>query len=371
MSNYINGKKIMAGVLALSMVCGCAFIPNSEVFEINNNIVASAELETLTYDGFEYIIYDDDTIRIIQYTGNDTSVTIPSEIDGKKVNSIGDSAFENNKNLVSVKFPNTVDIIDKYTFLDCTNLTSIEIPNSVTGIGIGAFGNCTSLTNIEIPNSVTYIGMDAFYDTPWLKNKQKENPFVIVNGILIDGTTCKGDIVIPNSVTYIQDNAFCECTNLTSIEIPNSVTFIGRWAFSDCINLINIKILNPDICIAGMAFSDCKNLKDVYYAGTEEQWNKENIFDGNGYLDYLDSVNIHFNSNTNDNSNVSKTSIGDLSGDGKISTDDALITLKQVVGLVELTPEQQKLADIDKNGIVDSSDALEILKFVVGIITEF
>lgn len=54
----------------------------------------------------------------------------------------------------------------------------------------------------------------------------------------------EGDIVIPSSVTYanqeipvteIGENAFRNCSSLTSIEIPNSVTEVGRYAFWESI----------------------------------------------------------------------------------------------------------------------------------------
>ena len=37
------------------------------------------------------------------------------------------------------------------------------------------------------------------------------------------------------SVTSIGDNAFVDCSSLTSVTIPNSVTSIGEGAFYDCI----------------------------------------------------------------------------------------------------------------------------------------
>ena len=60
-----------------------------------------------------------------------------------------------------------------------------------------------------------------------------------------------GDVVIPETVTYngkiyrvtgIGDNAFQDCTTLTSITIPRSVTAIGSWSFYNCTGLKSVFI---------------------------------------------------------------------------------------------------------------------------------
>ena len=186
-----------------------------------------------TISPYEYDILDDGTVEITSYNGEDENVTIPSEIDGKKVTSIGYGAFKGEFNYETEQYE--------------SNLISVTIPNSVTSIGNSAFCGCSSLTSITIPNSVTSIGDCAFSETKWLENKQKENPLVIVNGILIDGRTCSGEVTIPNGVTRIVVGAFRECTSLTSITIPNSVTIIGGEAFADCSSLTNITIPNSVI----------------------------------------------------------------------------------------------------------------------------
>lgn len=76
-----------------------------------------------------------------------------------------------------------------------------------------------------------------------------------------------GDVIIPGSVTYnednysvtsIRENAFRDCSDLTSITIPNSVTSIEEFAFSDCTDLASIEIPNSVTNIGRNAFYNTK-----------------------------------------------------------------------------------------------------------------
>ena len=77
---------------------------------------------------------------------------------------------------------------------------------------------------------------------------------------------------IPASVTSIGDFAFYGCSGLTSIEIPASVVSIGINAFRGCIGLTSIEIPMSVTSIRERAFYDCSGLRDVYYTGTQKQW---------------------------------------------------------------------------------------------------
>ena len=187
-----------------------------------------------------------------------TSVTIPSS-----VKSIGGFAFAGCTSLTSVTIPSSVKSIGGFAFAGCTSLTSVVIPSSVTSIDDYVFSGCTSLTSVTIPKSVTSIGSEAFKGTKWLENKQKQNPLVIVNGILIDGKKCSGNVTIPSSVTSIGDCAFYGCSNLSSITIPTSVTSIGKRAFEGCEKLISITIPNSVTSIGENAFEDCTSLTSI------------------------------------------------------------------------------------------------------------
>lgn len=118
--------------------------------------------------------------NIIKYTSTDGNILIPYITDfgvallsntyidvgiilfKYEVKYIGDEAFYDCENLVSIDIPDSVTTIGDEAFHGCKNLTSIVIPNSVTSIGDWAFRICSSLTSIEIPNSVTSIGNIAF-----------------------------------------------------------------------------------------------------------------------------------------------------------------------------------------------------------------
>ena len=117
-------------------------------------------------------------------------------------------------------------------------IKSVTIENGVTSIGNYSFSGCTNLINITIPDSVTSIGESAF-----------------------DGCTSLVSVTLSKSITTIEYSTFFGCSSLTSIEIPKSVTTIVNFAFCNC-----------------------TNLTDVYYAGTQSEWNKINIGHSNEFL---------------------------------------------------------------------------------------
>ena len=78
-----------------------------------------------------------------------------------------------------------------------------------------------------------------------------------------------GDVVIPESVVYndviysvtsIRNQAFYNCSGLTSVEIPNSVTSIGYEAFRECRGLTSVEIPNSVTSIGELAFYLCSGL---------------------------------------------------------------------------------------------------------------
>jgi len=202
------------------------------------------------------------------YCSSLTSITIP---DG--VTSIGGFAFQGCSYLTSITIPDGVTSIEYGAFSYCSSLTSITIPDSVTSIGDSAFDNCSNLTSVTIGDSVTSIGDDAFEDTGLTFEEDTNSIKYLVSNsgntaYLIDGSSSSGNVILPNTlfgstVALIGDEAFEECTNLTSITIPDSVTSIGRSIFKQCTGLTSITIPNSVTSIGNEAFYECSSLISI------------------------------------------------------------------------------------------------------------
>src|SRR5574344_1290635 len=114
-----------------------------------------------------------------------------------------------------------------------------------------------------ITYSVTSIGDDAFYNCTDLTSVTIPNSVTLIK----IGAFCKcaslKSIKISNSVKYIIKATFGYCTSLTSVTIPSSVTSIGSGAFQGCSSLTSVTIPNSVTSIGSEAFQGCSILTSV------------------------------------------------------------------------------------------------------------
>jgi len=236
----------------------------------------SSTQNTSIPEGLEWEIVNGNSVTITRYTGSATSVNIPERIQGLPVTVIGDNAFRNRDDLISVTIPSLITSIGYGAFSWCSRLTSITIPSSVTSIEREAFYACSSLTNIIIPYSVTYIGGNAFSYCRRFTDftvDARNSAYASIDGVLFDKnirtliqfpvSKVITSYVIPSSVTVIGEMAFAACENLTSITIPSSVTSIRNNAFLQCYNLTSITIPSSVTSIGDRAFNWCISLTNI------------------------------------------------------------------------------------------------------------
>lgn len=188
----------------------------------------------------------------------------------------------------------TGDISPSY---DGYTVTEVEGLKCITSINFSVDG-MLDVTMEAPPNNETYIGTGGTGD---------ENNVIEINTLFlpIKLTIPEGivairasafrwnnsirELVLPNSLTFIGDRALAG-TKITNIVIPPNVTEIGGYAFGG-VPLSTIT-LSPGIqTIETGAFNQCP-ITDVYYTGTQEQWNQMYIKPGN---QSLENATIHYN----------------------------------------------------------------------------
>ena len=185
--------------------------------------------DKLFFDKANGVITGIDADWLAENKDKPLSVTIPAEIGGVAVTSIGQNAF-NGKKVVAVDFSNATNLekIDNQAFMH-SPVASVDLSNTqVTVIGKFAFGDCKSLETFIFSNTLTSLGnsdgASVFTDCRSLKVMRLEN-------------SPKGVVVaLPETLTYIGKNTFKNCFADgvdAKVIIPASVATLGEGAFYD------------------------------------------------------------------------------------------------------------------------------------------
>lgn len=104
--------------------------------------------------------------------------------------------------------------------------------------------------------------------------------------------TLKGAGAIPNCISLFSGHsAPWRDYKITKIVIKSGITSIGAGAFWES-DVTSVTIPESVTKIGDSAFNGCNSLTDVYYSGTEEQWEEIVIGYGNGKIE---NAEIHYN----------------------------------------------------------------------------
>ena len=204
-------------------------------------LTVSAEDTTLTYGDFSYTVLDDGTVGITGYNGTEAEIVMPSEIDGKRVSTIGNEIFWSKDNLTSVVLPENLEHLGARVFAYCSSLTEITLPDTVSEIGDACFLSCSKLGKINVPANLAYVGAFAYEGTAWLTQFEGCSSVILGGKIFYQYLGDESSVVIPDGIICISGNAF-ENKNLSFVHIPDSVAFIGDYAFYNCKNLKEIRL---------------------------------------------------------------------------------------------------------------------------------
>ena len=150
--------------------------------------------------------------------------------------------------------------ISSYAFQDSKLLKSVKIPNTVTKIGQSAFEGCSQLESVELGNGLLTIESRAFEDCLFLE-----------------------EIIITDNVISIGDWAFDNCVSLKKVVTRKGLQTIGYRAFHGCKKLNELTIGKNVKVIEGSAFYETGNIKNIYYAGSQDDWKQVYVGKNNNF----------------------------------------------------------------------------------------
>ena len=237
-----------------------------------------------------------------------------------------------------VIFKQGVTTIEGNAFLGCDLIELVEVSASVQVIWHGGIGDsyrifCSeSLQRIDVDeNNENYCSIDGVLFSK--KSMKYENTYMIdskeitkeydvhENGCLIEYPSGRREerYIVPESVQIISLTAFAgnnylkeiimpedvKCfakesfsrSQFTHFIIPNNTETIDNGVFADCTQLKDVFIPRKLNTICWSAFNMCNSLTDIYYEGTEEEWNKIIIEPAN---DPIFTAKKHFGVNKTD-----------------------------------------------------------------------
>lgn len=185
-----------------------------------------------------------------------TSISIPSIIEGKKVIAIGfesdvksvaSLAVMKSDFLETVVLPETLQLVGDFAFLNCTALKRVIFGgNHLSYVGKGAFAGCSSLEEITIPDNVTAIGDFAFAA---ITNDQKKAGEGVEQKVFDDGTMpnnaskekwydvpsalAKVNLGQNSKLSHLGDYTFYGCTFLKKITLSKAMRDFNYLAFAE------------------------------------------------------------------------------------------------------------------------------------------
>ena len=282
-------KRTLSLILALLMVC--SLLPVSAAADAPKSGTCG---ENVTWT------LDDAGVLTISGTGEATEKpwleykdSIKSVVVKEGVTSLFGGSFAGCTELTKVDLPGSLKSMGYFSFGECTGLSNIDIPVGVKEIDANVFSGCTGLTSVNIPYGVEIIKSGAFANCTGLKNITIPNSVKEIWGEVFSGCTGLTSITVPESVTSLSSAAFSGCTSLTSANIKGGIKTLNASMFADCSSLKSVSIPSSVTNIVNYAFDGCTALKDVYFGGTQAQWEAIKIGSAN---EALKSAVIHYGS---------------------------------------------------------------------------
>lgn len=314
--NKNNLKKYGSDAISVSDVTAGVTLGMSFVSLKKDGVTVDATSFSISFEGASVHVANyerDSAMDNFEFTATATECTITGVKDRtvtevaipNYVTKIGQNAFEEMYNLMSVTIPAGVTEIENNAFTKCYclvevfNLSELEITAGSSdngGAGVYALSVRAEQGESNLVKTddgfvfykkqdgnllVRYLGNKAdvtlpqdFQDENYAINKHAFRFCNSLTNVVIDGVTDIGNyafadcenierVEISPKVSKVGDSAFNGCASLASVKICEGVTSIGERAFANCGNLAEVDIPQGMESIGRYAFNNCSSLASI------------------------------------------------------------------------------------------------------------
>ncbi len=293
--------RLLAWLITLTMLCELLPLGTFAQSDIGQSL-AQAVAQNLEEENSEAITAGKCGDSLTWSLSSDGTLTISGTGDMYDYNAVPPyniSPWYHNTDIKKLVINNGVSSIGDYALLGCYKISSISLPESLERIGYSALDPCSGLTEIDLPKNLTKLGgyslaggsfsfikipdgissieLYTFSGCENLQNVELPNDLTTINEGAFNHCESLTSIHIPQKVTDIKRYAFWYCSSLTNLELPSGISKINEGTFDNCAALSSISIPSTVTTIEKSAFYGCLSLKDVYFSGTESEWNAISI----------------------------------------------------------------------------------------------
>ena len=175
------------------------------------------------------------------------------------------NAFAGCTSLYWFPFYDGLDTIEAQAFMGCTGLSQgMSLPTSLNYVGDSAFANCTDLMSVDFNGNPDIYGRGVFAGCTTIETVTFPSTWDHIPDYVCENMTSlksfsqladySGETVTQTPITSIGQYAFSGCSGMENLTIPSSVTTIGQNAFANCTSLKSIRSEAVTPPAAGAAF---------------------------------------------------------------------------------------------------------------------
>ena len=198
--------------------------------------------ETVEEGDFVYVVNDDGTLMVSSYSGYNSIVNIPEQVNGREVTSIENGAFYGDDTIKEINIPKTIkgveiswereyytDEEDTEWYYDCCgskNDTGNRYNEFINDpYNANAFYGCKNLKEVTLPKEVTYIHEGEFSDnkvTLYVSKDSYAHKYAVDHELKYEVIHIPGDVDITvygesQAVFTVEHQEFCLIFTMTQV----------------------------------------------------------------------------------------------------------------------------------------------------------